>query len=108
MADWYMDPDETKIFTVDWAPLENGNGASNWLDRASSPVETISSQTTTSLDSPGLKVDSSTVNATNTAVNITLSASNCTPGKNYRLHNQIVTSTGQTTERTIVVRVQTA
>ena len=107
MADWYIDPDETKIFIVDWAPLENGTGDSNFLDRTSSPVESISSQTTTSLDSPGLTVSNSSINATSTAVTVTLTAANCTPGESYRLRNRVTTSTSQVIDETIIVRVRT-
>jgi len=107
LADWYIDPDETKIFTIDWAPLANGTGDSNFLDRTSSPVESISSQTTVSLDSPGITVSSSSLNTANTAVSVTLTAANCTPGQNYRVRNRVNTSTGQVVDRTIIVRVQT-
>lgn len=105
MADWFIDSDETKIFTIDWAPLENSTGDSNWLDRTSSPVESISSQTTTSLDSPGITVSSSSTNAAGTAISVTLTATNTTSGQNYRLLNRVTTSKGQVVDRTIIVKV---
>ena len=108
MADWYIDPDETKIFSIDYAPLANGNGDTNWLDQTSSPVETISTQTTTSLDSPGITISNSTIANSSTTVQITLTAANCTAGQKYRILNRITTSESQVKDTTIVVKVGNA
>lgn len=104
MADrWIKDPDETLQYKFDWAPLANGNGDTNWLDRTNSPLESISSQTTTNVDSPGLTINSSTITDSSTSVTISLSGGSV--GGKYRVKNQIVTNSGQTAERTVTVWV---
>lgn len=99
---WRKDPDESLQYIFDWAPLANGRGDSNWLDRTSSPMESIVSQTTVNVDSPGLTIDSSSITDSGTSVTVKLSGG--TAGGKYRIKNQIVTAT-QTAERTVVVHI---
>jgi len=99
---WIKDPDEVLQYIFDWAALENSRGDSNWLDRTSSPVETISS-ITIATDSPGLTVDSSSITDTNTSVTVQLSGGSA--GNRYKVVCQIVTSAGQTAERTALINV---
>lgn len=100
---WTKDPDETLQFKFDWAPLANGNGDSNWLDRTNSPLESISTQTVTNVDSPGLTINSSSITDSGTTVTVSLSGGSA--GAKYRIKNHITTSSSQVAERTVVVRV---
>jgi hypothetical protein len=95
---WIKDPDETLQYKFDWAPLANGTGDSNWLDRTSSPVEYISSQTTVCTDSPSVTIDSSEIILSSTAVAVKISGG--TIGSRYRIRNRITTSTGQIRDKT--------
>lgn len=98
---WLKDPNAVIHYKFDWAPLENGNGDSNWLDRTSSPIESISSHTITA--ETGITVDSSSITDNGTTVTVTLSGG--TAGSKYNVTCQVVTSTGQTDERTAIVTV---
>ena len=100
---WIKDPDETLVYIFDWAPLANGTGDTNWLDRTTSPVETISSQTTTNVDSPGLTISSAIIN-NNTAVSVTLSGGSV--GTRYRILNRITTSNSQIADRTAYITIK--
>ncbi len=100
---WIKDPGDTLTFKFDWAPLENGTGNSNWLDRTSSPLETISSQTTTSIDSPGPTIESSSITDSNTTVTVSISGG--TAGNKYQIKNTVTTSTGQIAEKTVILYV---
>ena len=99
---WYKDPNDTIQYKFDWAPLENGTGDSNWLDRASSPKETISSVTLTA-DSPGPHIDSHSISDSSSTV--TLKISGGIAGNTYKILCVIVTSTGQTTSRTAYLHI---
>lgn len=98
---WLKDPDDVLNYKFDWAPLENGTGDSNWLDRTSSPLESISSHSITA--ESGITVDSSSITDNSTTVTVALSGG--TAGSKYNVTCQIVTSTGQTVDRTAVVKV---
>lgn len=98
---WFKDPDETLDFRFDWAPLVNGTGDSNWLDQTTSPVEMISSQTTTA--DTGLTVDNSGITNNNTTVTVILSGG--TAGNKYKVTNRITTSNSQVAERTAIVYI---
>ena len=101
MADhWIIDPDDTVEYQFDWAPLENGTGDSNWLDRTSSPIEGISTATITSPSSPGPTIVSSAIGSNNTVVTVKISAANTTAGTTYPIPCQITTTAGQTRTRT--------
>jgi hypothetical protein len=99
---WYKDPDDTLNFKFDYAPLENGNGNSNWLDRTSSPLEIISEKSL-SIDSPGPTIESSTITDSSTSVMISVSGG--TAGHQYKVVCTITTSTGQVLERTAYIHV---
>ncbi len=105
MADhWYLDPQETLQFVFDWAPLTNASGDSNWLDRTSSPLEIISSQTCTA-DSPGPTIESSDISSNGTKVELKASLGGASLGNTYKIVNQIVTNKGQTAERTAYLHI---
>ena len=101
---WYLDPDDTLEYSFDFAPLENGTGDSNWLDRTSSPIESIDSATVTSQDSPGVTVVSYSIMG-GTQVLVKLSASQALAGGSYRVLCQITTSANQTKSKTATVFV---
>jgi hypothetical protein len=94
---WLKDPDETVQYKFDWAPLRNGNGDSDWLDSSTSPQETISSYTLTA-ESPGLTVTADSLADSNSSVSLKLSGGS--EGSTYDVTCQVVTSAGQTAERT--------
>ena len=103
MADhWYKDPDDTIQYKFDWAPLANGTGDSDWLDRTSSPVETISS-VTLSVDSPGPSIDSHSITDSSTTVTLTISGG--VANTDYGIICQITTSSGQIASRTAFLHV---
>lgn len=105
MADhWYKDPDDSITYKFDWAPLENGTGDSNWLDRTSSPIESIADHTIT-IDSPGVTIDHSSISDNASTVTVTISGG--TAGKVYPITCQITTSASpaQTPSRTAYLHV---
>lgn len=89
---WSKDPDEVLSYKFDWAPSTNGSGDSDWLASG----ETISSTTITATS--GITVDSSSITDANTTVTVTLSGG--TAGSVYLITCEIVTSEGQTAQRT--------
>lgn len=95
---WVIDPDDTIEYQFDFAPLENGTGNSNWLDRTSSPLESISSVSITSPSSPGPTIDAHS--NTTTTVTVRITAANTTVGRTYPIACQITTSTGQIKTKT--------
>jgi len=99
---WIKDPSDDLFYQFDFAQLENGTGDSNWLDRTSSPLESISTFTI-SIDSPGLTIESSAKTHNNTVVTIRVSGG--TGGTKYPITCKIVTTTSETKEITEIMAV---
>ena len=97
---WVKDPSDVTDFVFDFAPLENGNGDSNWLDRASSPIEAIVSKTIT--PDSGITVDSSSITDNSTSVTVVVSGG--TAGATYKVLCEIVTAS-QTKQKTAYITV---
>lgn len=98
------DPDSELFYLFDFAALENGNGDSNWLDRNSSPVETINTATVFNVDSPGLTISATNIVNSNTSVQVKINGG--TVGQTYRLTCRINTSTGQQEDRTATFKIK--
>lgn len=92
----------TRNFVFDFAPLENGREDSDWLDRTSSPVESIQSAVVTA-ESPGITVSSYSV--TDNSTSVTIKVTGGSAGMMYNITCTIVTTKGQTEVRTARVMV---
>lgn len=94
--------DDTKVWKFDWAPLENNqDGAdSNWLDRTSSPVVSISSYSISA--DTGLTVTNDAKASNDTQIQFTLDASAAVAGEKYKVTCQITDSSGQKDTRTML------
>lgn len=92
------DPSSVLPYKFDFKALTNGTGESDWLGT----TETISSKTVTA--ETGITVDSSTITDTSTSVTVRISGG--TANHDYRVTCEIVTSAGNTDQRTMLFKVR--